>query len=200
VDHLPVEQVSWFDAVTYCNRRSVKEKLKPCYTVVTNPDTEEFGKWTVSCDFTAPGYRLPSESEWEFAARGGIRTRGFKFPGSWRAEDVAWFDTNALSSTHPVARKATNELGLYDMAGNVWEWVWDWYAPYVEGYVKNPYGPYIGRVQPDSQDSPVARTRRGGAWIDDEAPGDLGVRLTRRSPMEPDASDDTTGFRVVRTK
>lgn len=197
-DLLPVEQVSWLDAVRYCNQRSKLEKLKPCYTLVTNADALDFGDWNVSCDFTASGYRLPTEAEWEFAARGGNATRGWKYAGSWRAEDTAWFDTNALSSTHSAARKATNELGIFDMCGNVREWVWDWYAPYADGYVKNPYGPYIGRIQPDRADSPLAKTVRGGAWLDEEAPGDLGVRLSRRSPMEPEAADDTTGLRVVR--
>ena len=145
----PEEQVSWFNAIEYCNRRSIKEGLTPSYsysTYGTNPDNWPSGWNTnrdnhinVSCSWVANGYRLPTEMEWMFAAKGGNQSQGYTYSGSNTIGDVAWYLSNSSSTTHTVGTKAANELGLYDMSGNVWEWCWDKYS-----------GSY--------------RVRRGGSW------------------------------------
>ena len=146
-DDLPVEKVSWYDAVEYCNKRSRAEGLTPCYS----------GKGdNIICDWTANGYRLPTEAEWEYAARGGQNSKGYKYSGSDNINTVAWYDGNSGSKTHAVGTKAANELGIYDMSGNVWEWCWDWYdSSYYNGSpASNPKGPTSGSY----------RVCRGGSW------------------------------------
>ena len=176
-DNLPVEQVTWFDAVKYCNRRSEKDGLKPVYRI---------NGTSVTADWDANGYRLPTEAEWEYAARGGNASNGYLYAGSDNADEVAWYDDNSGDKTHPVGRKAPNELDLYDMSGNVWEWCWDWKVPYSSGSQINPRGP--------ASDS--YRVSRGGSWYDNAGY----LRLANRFIISPGNSDDYLGFRLVRTK
>ena len=163
----PVYYVSWFNAIEYSNRRSLQEGLTPCYsysTYGTNPDNWPAG-WNssngnhtnVSCNWTANGYRLPTEMEWMFAARGGNQTHNYTYSGSNTIGDVAWYESNSGNTTHTVGTKAANEQGIFDMSGNVWEWNWDIYGSYPSGSQNNPTGASGGSY----------RVLRGGGWNDD---------------------------------
>ena len=136
-DDLPVEQVSWDDCQEFIRKLN---------------------------SLTGQNFRLPTEAEWEFACRGGNNSRGYKYSGSNNLGSVAWYDGNSGNKTHPVGTKAPNELGIYDMSGNVWEWCADWYGDYSSGAQTNPTGPYGGS----------GRVGRGGSW-------DFNVRICRSS-------------------
>lgn len=148
-DNLPVENVSWFEAIDYCNKRSIKEGLEPCYSVsgYTAPNKWEYG--TIKCDWKANGYRLPTEAEWEYAARGGILSKGYKYSGSNNLDAVSWYKSNSSERTHDVGTKVANELGLFDMTGNVWEWCWDWHSDlyYTISRESDPQGPESGSLK-----------------------------------------------------
>jgi formylglycine-generating enzyme required for sulfatase activity len=166
--------VSWFDAIEYCNKRSVKEGLTPVYR-----ESED----SISCDWNANGYRLPTEAEWEYAAKGGKNLSTCLYAGSNSAWAVAWYGGDG-SMTHPVGIKAPNDLGLYDLSGNVWEWCWDWYGEYDNGAQIDPAGP----------DSGSSRIIRGGSW------GDYAqsVRSSYRGRTASSRRYDDLGFRLVR--
>ena len=137
-EDLPVDQVSWYDAVKYCNRLSIKNGLNPCYEISSN---------NVLCDFSKTGFRLPTEAEWEYAARGGTRSEGYFYSGSNRLNSVGWDWDLGNADPHPVAQKQPNELGLFDMTGNVWEWCWDWYGPYSSSSQTDPKGPSFNKYR-----------------------------------------------------
>ena len=170
-----VEQVTWFNAIEYCNRRSMQEGLTPCYSYLnygTNPDKWPTGWNTsltndtnVSCNWSTNGYRLPTEMEWMFAAKGGNQSQGYTYSGSNDIDAVAWYTNNSDIGdgqgrrTHNVGGKAANELGTFDMSGNVWEWCWDIYGDYPTGSYTDPTGP-VGEA--------AHHLFRGGGWhIDD---------------------------------
>lgn len=150
----PVECVSWFNAVEYCNRRSMQEGLTACYSYGsygTNPDAWPSGWNTnpdnhsnVACSWTANGYRLPTEMEWMFAAKGGNQSQGYTYSGSNDIDAVAWYSGNSGSTTHTVGTKDPNELGIYDMSGNVREWVWDIWDNYPSEAQTDPHGATSG--------------------------------------------------------
>lgn len=141
----PVVCVSWYDVVEYCNWLSSKEGKTPAYRINGNNVT-----WNKSAD----GYRLPTEAEWEYAAKGGSKSRNYTYAGSGYIGNIAWYSGNSGKKTHPVGQKQANELGIYDMTGNVWEWCWDWYGDYSSGSVSYPAGASSGSY----------RVLRGGGW------------------------------------
>ena len=173
----PAIYVSWYDAVKYCNWLSEQEGLTLAY---------EINGTSVSWNQSANGYRLPTEAEWEYAARGGAQSNGYKYAGSNDVDEVGWYWDNSGSKTHPVKGKKANELGLYDMSGNVWEWCWDWYGStyYSSSPGANPTGPSSGS----------GRVGRGGSW--NRNPEYL--RVANRISLHPDyGSGSDLGFRLV---
>lgn len=175
-DNYPVNKVSWLDAIEFCNKLSLMEGLDPCYS----------GRGrSLTCDFDANGYRLPTEAEWFFAAGGGTLGQGrSEYAGSILPGPVAWFDNNSSNSIHPVGMKSPNELGLYDMSGNVAEWCWDYYDEYPSSLVTDPTGPESGRK----------RVIRGGSWYNISTDG----RINKRKSDSPAGKGFSLGFRVVR--
>ena len=174
----PTINVSWYDAVAYCNWRSQKEGLTAAYAINGTNVTYNTG---------ANGYRLPTEAEWEYAARGGNKSRGYTYSGSNDGGEVAWCTSNSGNTTQPVGGKKPNELGLYDMSGNVWEWCWDWYGDkyYSQSGRENPTGPSSGR----------SRVLRGGGWYGYVG----GLRCAYRYSLIPAGTLNGSGFRLART-
>jgi formylglycine-generating enzyme required for sulfatase activity len=180
----PVEQVRWRDAKQYCNERSVLEGLKPCYN-------EKTMDW--ECDFSAGGYRLPTEAEWEYACHAGT-DGAYDFGSADKLRQYAWFADNADAKTHPVGQKKPNNWGLYDMYGNVSQWCEDVYSPtyYKESPAVDPHGP-------PSPGKDVLRVMRGGSWKASAALCRATARQGRRTG-DTDACfyTDFCGFRCVR--
>ena len=173
----PVINVTWLDAIDYCNWRSKKEGFKECYTVK---------KSHVNCDFLANGYRLPTEAEWEFAARGGVFSTFTTFAGSNEVDEVAWYDKNSDNKTHPVGEKKANGLGLFDMSGNVWEWCWDLYGFDFD---------HTGNYDPAGVEEGANRVLKGGSWHINGR----NCRNASRYINAPEFSYSSFGFRMVRT-
>ncbi|WP_288983671.1 SUMF1/EgtB/PvdO family nonheme iron enzyme [uncultured Treponema sp.] len=187
----PVNSVNWYATLVYCNTRSIKEGLTPCYAIggKTDPDdwgsvpTEKGSTWDAAiCDFTANGYRLPTEAEWEWAARGG---ESYKYAGSDTIGDVAWCTENTNDTgTRDVKTKKANGYGLYDMSGNVWEWCWDWYGSISSGTASAGAASGSGRCL------------RGGCWYDNNASS--APQVAFREDYAPYYCGSYYGFRVVR--
>ena len=155
-DNLPVERVSWNDCQSFIYKLNQLTGLK---------------------------FRLPTEAQWEYAARGGKQSRGLKYSGSDNAKNIAWYEKNSGSKTHQVGTKEPNELGIYDMSGNVWEWCGDWYGSYSSSAQTNPTGPSSGSF----------RVQRGGSWDS----GAWGCRVSDRFHILPSHRNGNDGFRVV---
>ena len=175
----PVEFVSWFDAVRFCNALSAAVGLSPAYRIGAGE------KPSVKWDRASPGYRLPTEAEWEYAARAGTSHR---FAGGDDARAVAWTEENSGGETRAVGEKAANALGLHDLSGNVWEWCWDWYGAYPSEPVSDAAGPASGseRVLRGGSWGVSARLARVACRGDASPPGlclaNIGLRLARTVP------------------
>ena len=189
----PVQKVNWYHALVFCNALSIKEGLTPVYTISSSTAPSSWGTipttsdaiWdAVTADWSANGYRLPTEAESQFAARGGNSSAGYTYSGSNTIGDVAWYTTNSSSTTHTVGTKAANELGLYDMSGNVMEWCWDRY----DSYSTSAEIDYRGAA------SSAGRVMHGGSWYDSETQ----CTVAYRRGGIPYYRDRDIGFRVIR--
>lgn len=184
-DSLPVERISWYDALSFCNALSMQEGLDPVY-LINDSNT--------ACNFDANGYRLLTEAEWEYACRGGTTTDYYSGNQSVSLktcyhelvlDNVGWYCNNSNESTQPVGRKSPNSFGLYDMHGNVFEWCWDRVGRYSSSPQVNPVGPNAGS----------ARVCRGGSWFYVPQQSRSSYRLAY-SPMSKFSG---VGFRIART-
>lgn len=168
----PVHGITWYEALKFCNKKSTLHGLELCYS-------ENF-----KCDFTKNGYRLPTECEWEYAARGGkhscINTNIIK-----NMDLFAWYDHNSKGRIHNIAQKLPNPLGIFDMSGNVWEWCWDWYKEYPYSFKTNYKGPDKGHY----------KVCRGGCWaVESEI-----CSPTYRNDVDPMSSSEYgIGLRLVK--
>lgn len=156
----PVDGIGWYD----------------CETFIHNLNTQ-----------TGKKFRLPTEAEWEFAARGGNSSRGYKFAGSNIVDDVAWSEGADNSGSHVVASKQANELGIYDMSGNVWEWCNDWFGDYTSASIKNPQGPSSG----------THHVRRGGSWWHKKSSCRVSCRAKASLSADKDYGGNMFGLRLA---
>lgn len=175
-DGYPVENVSFYDVIDFCNEKSLLDGLTPCYSFVGDE---------IVCDFNANGYRLPTEAEWEHAAKGGKRDAFYTFSGSDNPSEAGWYNENSGAAPQKVSRKKANAFGLYDMSGNVFEWVWNWYSAY--SYRMNDV--YAG------SETGTDKVIRGGSWYHDAHE----MRVTNRNFAKPYTRANYIGFRVVRS-
>jgi formylglycine-generating enzyme required for sulfatase activity len=175
-DDPPLVDVSWLDAVRFCNRLSEADGLSPCYRF----DGEDQVIW----DRAADGYRLLTEAEWEYACRAGTRTRWWFGDGEAQLDEHAWYDKNSGYRLHPVGQKRPSPWGLHDMHGLVWEWCWDRYGPYPSDAQADPSGPQTG-------DSRVLRGGSFGGRAEDS-------RSAYRDRIRPENRDEFIGFRCAR--
>ena len=167
-NNFPIAEATWRESVKWCNALSELEGLVPVYTVENT--ILRFGETNPHINHSANGYRLPFEKEWEFAARGGTKSNNYEFSGSNDIDAVAWYNLNSDLRVHEVAQKNPNELGIYDMSGNVWEWCYD-----------NSF-------------NNVFRVIRGGAWHSDKTK----CRVSYRGHLTGVPEFIFNGFRVVR--
>ena len=187
---LPVENVSWYECIEFCNKLSILADFIPYYNIdkdkpdATNLNKSDSRKWSITCNEDADGYRMLTEAEWEFAAKGAGNSNFYTYAGSDQENIVSWNKDNSGFKTHPVAQKKPNELGLYDMSGNVWEWCWDWYDSYKDMDLTNPCGAKEGTY----------KVIRGGSWSDNRNY----LRVASRGKENPTGHYSSIGLRIAR--
>ncbi|HUT04536.1 MAG TPA: formylglycine-generating enzyme family protein [bacterium] len=188
-DH-PVERVTWFDCVSFCNELSEADGYTKCYTISNiGYDGDHITSAEVTCNFGANGYRLPTEAEWEYACRAGTTTRFYTGDSDPDLRRAGWYFNNSGQTTHPVGEKERNAWGLYDMHGNVWEWCWDWYSSRYYGTRPDPDS------DPTGASSGAVRVLRGGGWYGLT----WSCRSAGRDWPEPGYGYYGYGFRVARS-
>ncbi len=175
VSKFPMLEVTFYGAVEYCNWLSERKGLGPVYDI---------SKEKVECNWNANGYRLPTEAEWEYAAKGGQKSKGYRYSGSNNPNKVAWYKKNSDNMPHPVGTKKPNELGIYDMNGNAAEWCWDRYNENYDYEYDNPKGPKTG----------YGRIIKGAAAYDTKF-----FSNSYRENVRPDKDNRVIGFRIVRS-
>lgn len=194
----PVERVSWYDAVEFCNRLSIQEGLSPCYTYTgygSNPDdwpanwnADDDNHTLITCDWSKTGYRLPTELEWMYAAVARDTVSTYNYSGSNEIRDVAWYIENSDNQTHAVGQKNPNNLNIYDMSGNVWEWCWDiWEINY-------PFDHNDDVIDHKGADTGEYRVLRGGSW----AHTPTNCTVYHRGNGYASEKDKNFGLRIVR--
>ncbi len=182
-DRNPINNITWEDAIMYCNWLSRASRLEKCYNL-----TRDSNRFVAVIIPDANGYRLPTEAEWEFAAKGGIKSKSYAYSGSNDLEEIAWSISNSGNASHEVGQKKPNEIGLYDLTGNAMEWCYDWYEKeyYKTSPSDNPSGPLSG----------VSKVCRGGNYM---CRADV-LRNTIRFSLEPAQPEGLAGIRLVRNQ
>ena len=189
-DDYPVETVSWYDVAMYANALSDAEGLTPCYLADGTEVAADYDGSPYAI-YDCPGYRMPTEAEWEYAARGG---EDYDYAGSDTVGDVAWYSDNSLSQKHEVATLLPNGYGLYDMSGNEWEWTSDWSNYGGDGWPDYETGA-AAQTDPTGEESGSYRVSRGGGWNTLA----YGATVAYRNLYTPDYAYNNIGFRLSRS-
>lgn len=178
-EDFPITNIKWTEAIVYCNWLSKKNNLTLVYT-------KDGNNWI--CNFKANGYRLPTEAEWEYAAKGGNKSKKFIYAGGNDLNLISWYSLNSKKSPQTIETKLPNELGLFDMSGNTWEWVWDYYSPLYSKTIEstNPTGPIRG----------TNRCLKGGSWDSSKLQF---LKPEYQLNWNPNETNEFFGFRIARS-
>ena len=186
-----VNSITWYDSLEFCNRLSQIKGLDEFYRIEKenqdqkNKNEKDNLKWLVSSNFKSKGYRLLTEKEFEYVARGGQFSKGTEYPGSNNMNEIGWFDDRPIKCVEELGMKIPNELGIYDLSGNLWEWCWDWYE-------ESPNHPF--RMSPRANNGKF-KVLRGGSWVFPAEPS----RVYNRHKDNPDTKIFDRGLRLAKS-